>query len=733
MRKLLSLFLCTSLSLAAAAQSKLSAYSLNYLQTYNASAATSVEVPKHSMTRIRTIDVAGKPTVLAFVTVESADRMPNLSGYEATVEASQGNILVVRVPVENIRALAADDLVKRVSIERPLKHRNNLTRERSLVDEVHATLDAAGNAIKGKDVVVGIIDTGIDFNHITFKDSEGNSRVKQAINGNKKYTTASTIASLTTDNTTEDHGTHVASIAAGSFTANGYYGMAPEADLVLCGLKYFSDAALISACQFIIDYAKSEQKPCVINMSIGHNSGPHDGSDEFNVMLEGLAEEGVVFSVASGNEGDMQIYLDKKFHAEEEQTDSVKTIIADYYYGGDYYEYSNVEIWNFQEKVPELEFYVVDATTNNILMTSERIALPFDKSETTWQLSSTSQYTNFKQYYTTGYASPNISVTMKRGSGYGSVSIMVNGESRTTGKYYVAMGVFGENDMEIHAWGADSYAEFRQNGSTKFTAGDASKSFNPMCIGDNIVSVGAWNTRNSYKSLNGRNYSYSEYGKVGDISSFSSYGEGFHGDAYPDVCAPGLTIFSAFNTYHKAYNTDKTEYVDVQTVNGKNYYWGQMSGTSMATPAVTGMIALWLQVNPNLTGADVRQIINQTAKKDSYVTDATTCCWGAGKIDAYAGLQAVMESGVDEVAVMQNQVLIYPNPNGGQFKVFTQGEYQGATLSVFGASGALLHSQPISAASQAVDIDLSGKLLPGIYVVNVAGCGVNYSTRMIIK
>lgn len=731
MKHLFTLLLCTSLSFGAAAQSKLSAYSLNYLQRYQ-SAITDAKDIRHTQSHIRTVDVAGKPTVLAFVTVDDERSLPDFDGYEATVEASQGNILVVRVPVANIRALAADRLVKRVAIERPIKRRNNLTREQSLVDQVHSTLDAAGNSIKGKNVVVGIIDTGIDFNHIAFKDSEGNSRVKCAINGSKKVTSASMIASLTTDDTSEDHGTHVASIAAGSYTANGYYGMAPEADLVLCGVKDFSDAGLISACQYVIDYAKSVQKPCVINMSLGYNSGPHDGSEEFNQMLQGLAEQGVVFCVASGNEGDMQIYLGKKFQAEE-GTDSVKTIIADFYYGGDYYQASQVEIWNFQEKVPEVEFYVVDATTNNILMTSERITLPQDKDNVTWQLSSTSQYTNFKKYYTAGYYSPNITVTMMRGGGYGGVSITIDGESRTSGKYYVGMGVYGENDMEIHAWGADSYAEFRQNRSDKFTAGDASKSFNPMCIGDDIVSVGAWNTRNSYKSLNGSTYSYSEYGKVGAITSFSSYGEGFNGDSYPDVCAPGLTVFSAFNTYHKTYNTDKTEYVDKQTVNGKNYYWGQMSGTSMATPAVTGIIALWLQVNPHLTGAEVRNIISQTAKKDSYVTGATNCCWGAGKIDAYAGLQAVMESGVAEVAVKQNQVLIYPNPNGGEFKVFTQGEYDGASLSVFSTSGAMILSMPISAASQAVDIDLSGKLLPGIYVVKIEGKGVNHSTRMIIR
>ncbi|MGN1246695.1 MAG: S8 family peptidase [Muribaculaceae bacterium] len=688
-------------------------------------------------TSIRTVDVDGKPTVMAFVTI-TGNKLPDFNSFDAEVVSHHSNIVLVRVPIDNINPLANEPEVKRIAIERPLKMKNNLTREQSLVDQVHATLDNAGNAIKGKDVVVGIIDTGIDYNHITFKDAEGNSRVKRVINGTKKISTPSQIASLTTDNTSEDHGTHVAATAAGSYTANGFHGMAPEADLVLCGLKNnFSDASLLTSCEYIIEYAKSENKPCVINMSIGHNSGPHDGNEEFNRMLESLADEGVIFCIASGNEGDLQIYLHKQFQVEEgseEVTDSVKTVIADYSYGGEYYENSTVEVWNYFGQVPQVEFYVVKRTgsTNTILLTSERIALADDQSSKTWRLSTTDAYTDFKKYYTVGYFNPDIVVSMSRIDGYGTVSITINGTS-VSSNYYIGMGLYGPNGMEIHAWGADSYTEFRQNGSNIFTPGDNSKSFNPMCVGNASISVGAWNTRNKYTSLNGREYSYSEYGAVGDRTSFSSWGEGFLGDSYPDICAPGLTVFSAYNTYNKEYNTDKTYYVDKQTVNGKNYYWGQMSGTSMATPAVTGIIATWLQANPSLTSSEVRDIINETAIVDSYVSSATDCSWGAGKIDANAGLQKILTAGVNEVNVMQNQVLVYPNPNGGQFKVFTQGEYKGASLNVFSTAGALVHSMPLDAATDAVDVDLQGQLLPGIYLVQITGKGVNYSTRMIIK
>jgi hypothetical protein len=68
----------------------------------------------------------------------------------------------------------------------------------------------------------------------------------------------------------------------------------------------------------------------------------------------------------------------------------------------------------------------------------------------------------------------------------------------------------------------------------------------------------------------------------------------------------------------------------------------------MAAPHVTGIIALWLQANPNLTYADVRNLIKETSIKDEYVTNPELIPShdvrqvGAGKIDALAGLQKIL-------------------------------------------------------------------------------------------
>ncbi|MGJ9451396.1 S8 family serine peptidase [Actinotignum sp. GS-2025c] len=121
----------------------------------------------------------------------------------------------------------------------------------------------------------------------------------------------------------------------------------------------------------------------------------------------------------------------------------------------------------------------------------------------------------------------------------------------------------------------------------------------------------------------------------GKISDFSSWGLAADLQLKPDVVAPGGNIYSAWPVD------------DAVTPS-----WKTISGTSMAAPHVAGSAALLLQANPNLTPAQVRTALQNTA--DPVTVDGSadapklaTHRQGAGLVNLPAALAAVTEPGTN--------------------------------------------------------------------------------------
>lgn len=130
---------------------------------------------------------------------------------------------------------------------------------------------------------------------------------------------------------------------------------------------------------------------------------------------------------------------------------------------------------------------------------------------------------------------------------------------------------------------------------------------------------------------------------IGDIYNATSYqaeGCGPTGQALPTISAPAVNVVAAGSRYsYFAHNHNNTV---MKTDDG--CYWGVMTGTSMAAPTVAGIIALWLQANPDLSVAEVKSIIADSAIKDSFTNGANSQHFGPnGKIDALAGMSLVLD------------------------------------------------------------------------------------------
>ena len=169
----------------------------------------------------------------------------------------------------------------------------------------------------------------------------------------------------------------------------------------------------------------------------------------------------------------------------------------------------------------------------------------------------------------------------------------------------------------------------------------------------------------------------------------------------PDVCAPGLNIKS----------------LDFHNDTGYTF----MDGTSMATPCVAGTIALMLSKKPELTPAEIDEILERTAISSTVHKNND---YGSGRIDALAAVNSVPEDGIDEINV--NNVLVYPNPSYGALFVETPyydvSKYDYRIVNILGETVA---SGRITTENNRIDVS---NLNNGIYFLNIG----NYSQKVIL-
>lgn len=134
-------------------------------------------VQKNPITKIMYID--GVQMVEGFVMLADGADMTDVEFAGATVVNKAGNVIVVRMPIDAIEQISELESVERVEITQPVKLYNDVAREVTNVDAVHSGTGLT-SSFTGEGVIVGIVDSVIDFNHIAFKDEDGNTRIVRA-------------------------------------------------------------------------------------------------------------------------------------------------------------------------------------------------------------------------------------------------------------------------------------------------------------------------------------------------------------------------------------------------------------------------------------------------------------------------------------------------------------------------------------------------------------------------
>jgi subtilisin family serine protease len=590
-----------------------------------------------------------------------------------------GPIASIRLPLSKINALAS--YAEITSIE------SNDLRLQPLNDQVvvknHALEVQNGfnlpQGYTGEGVVMGIIDEGIDFTHPDFRNEYNQTRIKylwdQAqINTNtatqpQPYGYGKEYIGNQIDTATQhydgsfSHGSHVAGIASGNGMAvNNYKGIAPKSDLIIVKMNLNQPdndflSNLVDAVKYIFDQADALGKPAVINISLGTYFGSHDAKDIQAEAISNLvtSSPGRVIVCAAGNAGNAPLHLGYNLTQDTNYTWMQCS-------GNSVY----IQAWCDSADYPNTHVSIgVDRKNSTI---TEIASLPFSNFNSPEGIISTdtiysggarlavvqSLIQNWGDRYSFEYAI------------YPDSIIHINGGD--TSRYNWKLSTTGSGRLD--AWSFDMIFDNLPDSTEHpsiiyYKKPDFDQTIvSSFSCSDKVITVGSYVNRNYYTNAN---FAITRDTSItpDNLSTFSSKGPTRDGRIKPDITATGEWVLSC-GTQSELNILSSLEPEKVAA--GKKHK--RSSGTSMASPVVAGIAALYLQKNPQADWQEVKNAILNCADQDAVTgNNLPDNNWGYGKINAYSAVKGC-NVGIDD---LNNYNTIdfgfYPNPSEYNFSI----------------------------------------------------------------
>ena len=657
---------------------------------------------------------ANEATVSVFIKFHDGAAQRLLSQYGCQTLAQIGDIYIANVPMSRLCGLADEPDVVRIETQTGGRQQNDISPNWTKTTNVNNGKDLP-QAFTGKGVLVGILDGGLDVSHPAFFSTDGSTyRVKRLIDdyheenetigkmtplGREYATEQEILAKARTGDTNMTHGTHCLSIAAGSGYDTDYRGVAYDADIFAIstrvGMGSVSSPTEVARMKRIFDYADEHHQPCVITYSIGFDYIPRD-AELFREALQGIQGPGKLIVAAAGNENTHPTYVEKPKGV---ATAGARLIPGTGNSKGKVYILSEEP---FRLKLITTKMAIEEGAVNlsksdSILFDSE--SLPADTMVVGGQHAILRRDGSFYTLVTR--------FDMKESGGNTRAPLLcLEGTDA-----YVRM--YTSNECNFENFTTETLNEGRfQN---------AERSHNIQIPGtfDEILTVGALTGRQFYVDMNGEGQRIGEADAVGTIVSFSSVGPTLDGRIKPDVVAPGVFITAAGNSYNDPLEEPVMKFSEFRN---RKYPWITLSGTSMATPHVAGIVALWLQADPTLTPERLKEIISATSTQPVEGMESHNSIYGYGLVNAYAGMCKVLgiETAIKGLPTHQpSAVTIRPTAERNVRLQFDSAPNAPFTVRVYTVGGQLLNEQtfaPTTATSYSIAMD---KPQQGICVVQV--------------
>jgi len=616
----------------------------------------------------------GERVVEVFIKTDGSQNI-NLPGVE--ILAQVGDIYAARVPVSSIESLARNQSISFIEASMQRSSLNNSGLMDIGAHHVHQGTNLPAQ-YRGEGVILGVVDSGIDFTHPDFSNDSG-TRIQYLVeytnNGVLEWT-KSQIDNDPNSITQRDlddgfgHGTHVTGSAAGGGRYNSdMTGVAPESDIIFAKAFIeggFSDANVVSACQYIFDKADQHNKPAVINLSLGSNFGPLDGSSAYEQALSGLTGPGKIIVAAAGNQGFDLIHAGGQLPANTRNSTILLT---------DDDEQTGANIWYKPGVISQISVaaYTVDENGNLQYLANTDFVPP-------------GSFLNYaplienENGQTLGYIGIDAQTTADPRNGDGNIAIHILG-SREEGVLLsnIVWVIFYDtiNGGQLNMWsqfGSEFWPAKVGFEGVNEVVGNTSSTIGSPATSKKIIAVGSHVTKNTWTNIDGSQLQWTNPNPdrslnsrvvptIGQRSYFSSIGPTRDGRVAPDITAPGEYVFSALSSHLN----EGIGYQRNSVLQGGRYQG--MQGTSMASPHVAGLVALLLQVDPTLTYEDVLKIIQNTARSDIHTGSLPNNFFGSGKLDAHAAVKSIAGEG-EPGGTGGPTVMRYFDPQGEQ-RVFT--------------------------------------------------------------